>query len=330
MLLDRYATYTGSDPRRAPAALAVVPYVELALRRLVPARRPAHPRRRAGPPGDRARRPDPHRHRRWSGSRPPAAGPAGCGSPTAAGCRPTWWSPTPTPATSTATCCRSPRRLRRLRRRTPSLSGFVLLLGVRGRTPGLAHHNVLFPGLVRRRVRRGLRRPGRARSAGPDRLRQRRRRPAPSARTATRPGSCWSTRPGTATARARWTGTRPGSPSSYADRLLGMLARRGLDGHATGCCSRDVLTPADLERPTRAPGGAIYGTLLPTAPPAFLRPPNRVPGAAACSWSAAPPTPAAACPWSPCPPGSSPTSSARPEPVPAGTYPPGTSGARTG
>ena len=27
-LLDRYATYTGSDPRRAPAALAVVPYVE--------------------------------------------------------------------------------------------------------------------------------------------------------------------------------------------------------------------------------------------------------------------------------------------------------------
>ncbi len=28
MFLDRYATYTGSDPRRAPAALAVVPYVE--------------------------------------------------------------------------------------------------------------------------------------------------------------------------------------------------------------------------------------------------------------------------------------------------------------
>src|SRR4051812_12671973 len=26
--LDRYATYTGSDPRRAPAALATVPYVE--------------------------------------------------------------------------------------------------------------------------------------------------------------------------------------------------------------------------------------------------------------------------------------------------------------
>src|SRR5205085_2300102 len=30
MILDRYATYTGSDPRRAPAALAVIPHVERA------------------------------------------------------------------------------------------------------------------------------------------------------------------------------------------------------------------------------------------------------------------------------------------------------------
>jgi phytoene dehydrogenase-like protein len=27
-LVDRYATYTGSDPRQAPAALATVPYIE--------------------------------------------------------------------------------------------------------------------------------------------------------------------------------------------------------------------------------------------------------------------------------------------------------------
>src|SRR5262249_53510896 len=36
-----------------------------------------------------------------------------------------------------------PRLAARLRRR--SLSGFVMLLGVRGRTPGLAHHTVFFP-----------------------------------------------------------------------------------------------------------------------------------------------------------------------------------------
>ncbi len=34
---------------------------------------------------------------------------------------------------------------RRLRRADPSLSGFVLLLALRGRTPGLQHHTVLFP-----------------------------------------------------------------------------------------------------------------------------------------------------------------------------------------
>ena len=41
------------------------------------------------------------------------------------------------------------RRTRRVRRdlsqATPSLSGFVLLLALRGRTPGLGHHTVLFP-----------------------------------------------------------------------------------------------------------------------------------------------------------------------------------------
>src|SRR5665811_410487 len=31
MFLDRYATYAGSDPRRAPAVLAVIPYVEQAF-----------------------------------------------------------------------------------------------------------------------------------------------------------------------------------------------------------------------------------------------------------------------------------------------------------
>src|SRR3978361_390534 len=31
MLLDRYATYSGSDPRRAPAALLTVPWVEQAF-----------------------------------------------------------------------------------------------------------------------------------------------------------------------------------------------------------------------------------------------------------------------------------------------------------
>ena len=35
--------------------------------------------------------------------------------------------------------------MKRLARATPSLSGFVLLLAVEGRTPGLTHNNVWFP-----------------------------------------------------------------------------------------------------------------------------------------------------------------------------------------
>ena len=36
-------------------------------------------------------------------------------------------------------------RKTRIERLEPSLSGFVLLLGLRGETPGLTHHNILFP-----------------------------------------------------------------------------------------------------------------------------------------------------------------------------------------
>jgi phytoene desaturase len=42
------------------------------------------------------------------------------------------------------------RRYRRLARVAPSLSGFVLLLGLRGQTPELAQHNILFPRDYRR------------------------------------------------------------------------------------------------------------------------------------------------------------------------------------
>ena len=66
--------------------------------------------------------------------------------------------PVPRPSVGRAERRRSPAlRPGRLRRTQPSLSGFVLLLALRGRTPGLRHHTVLFPRRLRRRVRLGLR-----------------------------------------------------------------------------------------------------------------------------------------------------------------------------
>ncbi len=62
----------------------------------------------------------------------------------------------------------------------------------------------------------------------------------------------------------------------YADHLLSLLAARGLDLSGR-VCFREVISPADLARRTRAVGGAIYGTSSNGPRAAFLRPPNRGP-----------------------------------------------------
>ena len=67
-----------------------------------------------------------------------------------------------------------------------------------------------------------------------------------------------------------------GLAQSYADRVLEVLAARGLDVRDR-LLWREVRTPADLERATRAPGGAIYGTSSNGARAAFLRPANASP-----------------------------------------------------
>ncbi len=58
--------------------------------------------------------------------------------------------------------------------------------------------------------------------------------------------------------------------------MLDVLAARGLDVRDR-VLWREVRTPADLERGTRSPGGAIYGTSSNGARAAFLRPANASP-----------------------------------------------------
>jgi len=84
-------------------------------------------------------------------------------------------------------------------------------------------------------------------------------------------------RPGSLRAGVDW--DRPGLAASYAERVLDLMAARGLDvRHRLRWY--EAITPADLERRTGAPGGSIYGTSSHGARAAFLRPPNRtsVPG----------------------------------------------------
>jgi phytoene dehydrogenase-like protein len=68
----------------------------------------------------------------------------------------------------------------------------------------------------------------------------------------------------------------PGLAQRYADRILDLMAQRGVDvRHRIRHCV--VRTPADLERETLSPGGSIYGTSSDGALAAFLRPANRSP-----------------------------------------------------
>jgi phytoene desaturase len=276
MLLDRYATYTGSDPRRAPAALAVVPYVEQTfgawhvrggLHRLAAA---VH--ERALLRGVEVRTGADVREVVLEGRR--AAGVVlATGERLAADVVVSDADATHLYGDLLPDAVGAPAR-RRLRRATPSLSGFVMALAVRGRTPRLGHHTVLFP---------------RDYDAEFDAVFGRTAVPVADPTVyvcapddpAMRPDGheAWfvlvnAPRHGTAQGSVDW--TVPGRSEAYADRLLDVLAERGLDVRGR-LLWREVRTPADLERSTRSPGGAIYGTSSNGTRSAFLRPANRSP-----------------------------------------------------
>jgi phytoene desaturase len=165
-----------------------------------------------------------------------------------------------------------PAAARRLGRAVPSLSGFVMLLGVRGRTPNLAHHNVLFPASYDAEFDAVFGDPA-APVADPTVYVS-----APDD-PAIRPDGheAWfvlvnAPRHGTGPGAVDWSSAT--LSGSYAERVLGLLARRGLPV-ADRLLFSHVITPYDLARATRAPGGAIYGTSSNGVRSAFLRPPNR-------------------------------------------------------
>ncbi len=134
MVVERFATYAGADPRRAPAALAVAGYVEHAfgawhvrggLYAIVEAlvARLGAGRRRAAPARARAGA--------SAGARSTRT-PAASERPRSSG--------TATPSRSTASWDAAGRRARER-----SLSGLAVMLALRGREPGLVHHELRFP-----------------------------------------------------------------------------------------------------------------------------------------------------------------------------------------
>jgi len=275
VFLDRYATYTGSDPRRTPAALAVVPYVEQTFGSWYV---PGGLRRLAEAVRDRAleRRVEIRTSSDVTAIRTDAGRASGVELASGEHLPADLVVANADAHHLYTDLVSAPTALARLRRATPSLAGFVLLLALHGRTPRLAHHTVLFPehyddefDAIFDRPARPVADPTVYISAPDD--------PAlcpdnaseawfvlvnaPRHDPAGRQGVDWDA---------------PGLAQAYADRVLAIMARRGLDVRDR-VRWREIRTPADLERATRAPGGSIYGTSSNGARAAFLRPANRSP-----------------------------------------------------
>ncbi|SEH85803.1 phytoene desaturase [Mycolicibacterium rutilum] len=266
--LNRYATYSGSDPRRTPAVLSVTSFVEQefgawyvpgGLRRIVDA--VAH---RCGDLGVQIR----------TGATVEAVTVAGG---RATGVRVDGVEVAADAVVSNADATVLYERLlpagarRRLRGRSPSMAGFVLLLGLSGRRPGAAHR-IYFP---------------RDYDAEFDAIFGSAPHPVPDPTIYVHAPDDPALRPGddcegwfvlvNAPAHDPAGGVdwdAPGLRERYTRRVLDLLAERGADVRDRVRFA-DTITPADLERRTGAPGGAIYGTASHGPRAALRRPANR-------------------------------------------------------
>ncbi|HVQ87807.1 MAG TPA: phytoene desaturase family protein [Actinomycetes bacterium] len=162
---------------------------------------------------------------------------------------------------------------RRLNRVAPSVSGFVMLLALRDTTPAMQHHTILFPSDY---------------DAEFDAIFGRNPRPVVDP-------AVYICRPGDRTmhpdgheswfvlVNAPRNGPQrgvdwraPGVADQYADHLLQVMADRGFDVRDR-LLWREIRSPAWLEDASLTPGGSIYGTSSNGSRAAFLRPSNRSP-----------------------------------------------------
>ena len=271
MLLDRYATYTGSDPRRAPAALVTIPFVEQTFGvwhiggglhtlsgALYTRCTDLGVEFSFGTTVERITTDS-------SG----ATGLVVDGRSVAADIV----VADADAATVYGRLVDDPRTLsvvRRMERMEPSFSGYVLLLAVDSTVPGIRHHNVWFPqdydaefdGLF---------------SAKPEPL-------ADPAIYACVPDDPLMRPDGSQAWFILVNAPRHNPPlldwndhaEAYADHILDVLARRGVDLRGR-IRWREIRSPADLERTTASPGGSIYGMSSNGRMSTILRPSNRSP-----------------------------------------------------
>ncbi|MCG7596427.1 NAD(P)/FAD-dependent oxidoreductase [Mycobacterium sp. PSTR-4-N] len=273
MWLNRYATYSGSDPRRTPSVLAVTSFVEQefgawyvagGLRRIVDT-----VARRCAELGVEIRTDSRVDEVVTGGGRVYGVRCAGTTVPadvvvSDADASELYGRLAPAPA----------RLARRLRRTPRSMAGFVMMLGLSGREPGAAHR-ILFPSDY---------------DAEFDAIFGRRPRPVADPTVYLHAPDDPTLRPNDATegwfvlvnapahdpAGGGMDWDAEGLADTYSAHILDVLAERGVDVRPR-LQFTEVITPAELERRTGAPGGAIYGTASHGPRAALRRPANRSP-----------------------------------------------------
>lgn len=167
---------------------------------------------------------------------------------------------------------RTLRARRALKKATPSLSGFSLLLGLKGKSD-LGHHTVFFPDNY---------------DAEFDDIFHAKRPVLDPAIYICNPNDPKMVKdPNSenwfvlinATRHEPGIGfdwNKPGVKEKYADYIIDLMEQRGLQVRSR-LEVMEIRTPADLENQVNAPGGSIYGTSSNGARSAFLRAKNRSP-----------------------------------------------------
>jgi phytoene desaturase len=269
-LLERFATYAGADPARAPGTLSVIPYTETAfgawhprggMHRIAEVLRDAIEAR-----GGEVR----------TGARVArilVEHGVAVGVELADGERLAADAVVSNvdAAHLYGSLLDAPKQARQVAEAPQSVSGFVLMLAMRGRTPDLAHHNIWFPRDYRAEFADVFDDPQPAHDPAVYLC-----NPAATDPSCAPPGDeSWfvlvnAPRHGPVDWEA--------AGERYQEHILDRLDALGLDarGRLKAVLRR---TPADLERLTGAPGGAIYGTASMGPRAAFLRPRNESPAA---------------------------------------------------
>jgi len=273
MIVDRYATYTGSDPRHAPAVLATIPYIEQVFGAW----------HIGGGIGTLAealeRRCEERKVEIRTGvtvTNIETISNAVSGVRLQTG---EFIAADLVVSNSDATLTQNLLSQQDQKRtpkiaNSPSLAGFVLLLALDGTTQGLAHHNVWFPENYDAEFDAIF---GKIPTPPDD--------PAIYACVPNDP----QMRPSKdheswfilvnaprhdPNARNGFDWDAPGFKETYAQNILEKLAGRGTDIRPR-IKWMEIRTPSDLEREVMAPGGSIYGTSSNGPRAAFTRPANQ-------------------------------------------------------